>query len=202
MTGQAPRISATGTEMTFWTLRTADEILHRFRVAGDPFGWERETLVPYLTWDEATTVVGDTEEAWAEFSRPRTIKRVAHDARVYLDYSWLRALRHRNIPAQRSMCKMSYWCWLLGADVDRFAPDDNEARGTYCVRALAAAAAYLDVPFPPTHTRETIDQPRIALTDDQRSRLSRMYAGKPCTPDCPDGCIYDDTSEHVQWPTT
>lgn len=189
--------------MTYWNVRTAEEIQERLRVSGDVFGWEPEVVGPYLTFEESRGYASDTEGEWAGISRPRTAKTIAADARAYLDYAWRCALNHRNIAVQRAMVKMDRYCWLLGSDLTRFEPDDNESRGTMCVRALAGAAAYLDVSFPPTHYRDGIDGPRIALTADQRSRLARMYAGKPCVEGCVghDKCL-DVPAETVQWPTT
>lgn len=183
-----------------YTVRTADEIQHRLRVSGDIFGWEQDTLARYLTFDESRGFSSDTADEWATYERPRTAKAIRIDALAYLDYAWLRPLRHRNIESQRAMLKLDRWCWLLGSNLARFEPDDIEPRGTYCVRAIAGAAAFLGVAFPPTHARETVESPRVALTPDQRSKLSIMYGGRPCTKGCPQ-CL-DTPTESVAWPTT
>lgn len=192
--------------MSYWNVRTAEEIQQRLRVSGDMFGWEPEVIGPYLTFEESRGYASDSEGEWATIARPRTAKAIAADARAYLDYAWRCALNHRNIPSQRAMVKLDRYCWLLGADLARFEPDDPDKRGTMCVRALAAAAAYLDVAFPPTHYRETIDQPRIALTEVQRSKLTRMWGGKPCEDGCIGigKCLPDPAEEveQVEWTTT
>lgn len=186
--------------MTEWTARTADEIVERFRRAGDPFGWERETIIRYLTWDEAKGMASDTPEEWAEFSRPRTIQAIRADALTYAAYTYGRVLAHRNNEAQRSMYKLDYWCWLLGSDRLAYAPDDFDERGPYCMRSIRAAVEFLGGTWPPAAYREHTNSAPIPLTEAQQARLQRMADGKPCTLMCDDGCRFDhDTKGATSW---
>lgn len=171
-------------------VRTADEIVTRFRTAGDPFGWERETISRYLDWSEANGTVSEVEEGWADWSRPRTVEAITADALAYLDYAWGCALGHRHLEAQRAMFKLDCWCWLLGDARLAHNFDDDADRGLYCVKAIASAAEFLGAPFPPDATRDATDAPRVPVTEIEVARLARMADGKPCVLGCNDGCIW------------
>lgn len=182
--------------------RTADEIVERFRRAGDPFGWERETIIRYLTWGEARGLTSDTEAEWEAFARPRTIEAITTDAHAYADYTFGRVLAHRHNEAQRSMYKLDYWCWLLGGARLEHAPEPGDERGTYCMRAIRGALDALCYPWPPTHYRDHYDSPRMPLTPVQQAALTRMADGQPCTLMCDAGCRYTDPDAketQTQW---
>lgn len=176
--------------MTEWTPRTADEIVERYRRSGNPFGWERETVVRYLSWDEAKGIVADSAEGWATFSRPRTVEAIRADALAYIDYTIGRVIAHRNNEAQRSMHKLGYWCWLLGGDRLANAPDSNDERGPYCMVPIRRSIEFIGGEWPPVAYRDHINSGRIPLTDLQRSQLERMAEGKPCKLRCT-GCLPD-----------
>ena len=170
-------------------LRSIDEMMVRYRRAGDPFGWEREILSRYMTETEARGTVPNMDR-WAKNAAPRTIDQIVEDATTYLDYAWGPALEHRNVLAQRSAFKLDYMCWMLGATRLGFAEIDVERRGLFFVGALRAVAEFLGADFPPSEWRPYTDQPAIPLHPHRQNRLARMADGVPCIPACPDGCLW------------
>lgn len=171
-------------------VRSVDERVARFRRAGDPFGWEKEVIGRYFPAEVAREVMpAPMFEAWQASHAPDdTVDTIVADASRYLDYAWSVALSHRNIPAQRSMFKLDFWCWLLGAEPLLFA--ERTPQGLYRVGALRAAAEYLGYEFPPARISEFLDSPVTPTTDEQRARLARMADGVPCVLMCPDGCLW------------
>lgn len=171
-------------------VRSVDERVARYRLAGDPFGWEREVLGRYFDAATAEAVMEPKAfEAWETTHAPDdSADTIVADASRYLDYAWSVALSHRNIPAQRSMFKLDYWCWLLGAEPLLIA--ERTPQGLYRVGALRAAAEYIGYEFPPTRISEFLDSPVTPITADQQNRIARMADGVPCVLMCPDGCLW------------
>ena len=172
-------------------LRTVDELVTRYRRAGDPWGWERSIVSRYL--DEATAkavIPAGALDEWRANRAPYTIDQVVDDAARYLAFSWQVALRHRNIESQRCAFKLDYWCWLLGTEPMSFA--ERPEPGLYRVGVFRAAAEFLtpDAEFPPREYREFLDSAPTPCAAADRQRLARMADGQPCVIGCPDGCLW------------
>jgi len=101
---------------------TEQEILKRFkeRKPNDPFGFEVNEYLDYLSFDSAMSLVPDDKRAEAEKDRnnwkQRTLDR---DAMVkvildYLPFAWDKANDCRGISAQRSIQHFIAWTWLAG----------------------------------------------------------------------------------------
>lgn len=173
-----------------WTLKTDDQLVLRYRQAGDPMGWEKEIIARYLT-DADAELVGAI--AGRDKAKPHTIENVRGDALAYLDYAYGIALRHRNIEAQRSLYKLDYWCWLLGGE--RLVHVHGE-RGLYGANGLRLIGEFLGRPeWPPARFAEFENAPSILMPPTLRQRLVRMADDVPCVLLCPDGCLWKREDE-------
>ena len=168
-------------------LRSIDELTNMFARAGDPFGFARTTIAPYLPYEAVAHLVGDTEEQWETAAKPYTLEDVHAHAGQYLRYAWHVALAHRNIESQRSLIRMFTYRWILGGPyTDMFAG----THGLFGVTGLADVAEFLEMNVPPVVLLEYADSPvGRPVTAVDEARLARMLNNEPCTLLCK-GCTW------------
>ena len=167
-------------------LRSDDELVNRWMRAGDPLGFERDTLAQFIRYELVEHMVGDSEDQWNDAQTPYTIENVTAKATAYLEYAWLVALNHRNLESQRSVIKMFAYRWLLGGPwTDHFAG----THGLYGVEALAEVSIFLGAPAPPIVCRSHYDAVPYQLDAESVNRVTRMLNGQPCRILCK-GCMW------------
>lgn len=109
------------------------------------------------------------------FNLPLPIDRalVIEFMRHYSAFGWTKIENHRGISASRTVDKMRAWCWLLGDEDEAWfaAMEEQVGYAMYGAPILAAVCRRFDFPIP---TGDWIDN---------------MRTGRPCTPDCVEGCL-------------
>lgn len=97
-------------------MRTTEEIINYQDLDGpDVFGFDREALVPYLTFEEAESWRAEetTKEQWGEV-KPRTREVILDDFKDYmLRIALDKAVSHRGLSASRSIAKLRALAWLM-----------------------------------------------------------------------------------------
>lgn len=153
------------------TARTAAQIVERFNEVEprDPFGWQRESLLDALGYDDAKPwLLPDvTEDQW-----PGSIEYARATAIGYLPFAVKKALDHRGLSASRTVEHYRGWLWALGLDDEV----DWGRYSQYGAPTIAAAALALGVGVP------VPDDPSEA------AMWERMAAGDPCRVGCQEGC--------------
>jgi hypothetical protein len=154
-------------------MRTADEIIDRMKASTSCLGFDREVMLPYLTFAQARPFLkADASEAdWpADWGQPEKLTREATLAEMadYMSFAWDKAQNHRGISAGRSIEKMETWLWLLGDDA---------------TLAEVEAAGYAQYGAP--KLKVICDRYGFTVPDDED--LARMIVGDPCG-QCDCGC--------------
>jgi len=92
-----------------------EEIINKIKNSDSMFGFEREVLMQYLSFEEAKPLLkeGTTKEEWGAHT-PRTTEAVLQNMKDYMEFAWGKAEDKRGISASRSIEKMGAWLWLLG----------------------------------------------------------------------------------------
>lgn len=155
--------------------RTQEEIIERIeRVRStDLFGAEVGNFLSALDYEHAKPFLVDglDEETFnAAVADTSPLKM----AREYLEFAVEKAVGHRGLSAVRSLDNYRAWVWLLAPD--RFDEFEALPYRSYGAPALAAAATMLG--FEGEWERLVKENPRIVP----------MSEGKPCAPDCQEGC--------------
>lgn len=109
-------------------MRTTEEITAYYRQESknDPFGFEGQVLLPYLSAEQARQFLqeGADLSEWAQ--EPLTEEAVLNHMREYMAFAWGKVRDHRGISASRSVEKMQAWLWLLGDEETlAFAKNDD-----------------------------------------------------------------------------
>lgn len=148
-------------------MKTQEEILSRLNQAkNDFFGFTTEVLVGSLAFEYAKPFLkeGTTSEQWTPDLTDEAVKKAAL---AYLYFAWGKAADHRGISANRSVDKMTEYCWLLGYDVKAI---EDAPYPSYGCPKLKVVAELLGQPLP---------------TDPA---LVNMMEGRPCEANCNQGC--------------
>jgi hypothetical protein len=153
--------------------RTQEEIVSRIKSisADDFFGVERAGLISALTLTHGQPFLDPS--AWADW-QAKTEEELRAEAAAYLEFAIDKAHNHRGLSAQRSVGHYRAWVWLLEPRLfDAFdaAPYEN-----YGVPQLKAAALALGF------------EEGWSLIVDPGSELDFMSQGRPCSPQCDEGC--------------
>jgi hypothetical protein len=149
-------------------VRAQDEILARIRAAErvDVFGFAWDILFAALDYDHAKPFLmdGTTKEQWPGIAGDIAVKK---DALAYLEFAWGKAEEHRGISADRSVTKLTEYCWLLGLDVARI---EAAPYPQYGCPKLKVVSELLGAVLPTS------------------PELLRMMNGDCCVPACDSGC--------------
>ena len=100
-------------------MRTTEEIINYQDVDGpDMFGFDKEVLAPYLSFEEAEPWRSEetTREEWGEV-KSRTYEVIFEDFKDYmLRIALDKAVGHRGLSASRSITKLRALAWLMVDD--------------------------------------------------------------------------------------
>lgn len=155
-------------------MRTNDEIVARIRhleeTKEDFFGSTRSDLLRALPFKDAKPWLKPevTETMWPApiCTREQIIAAMSE----YLVFALGKAEDHRGLSANRSIEHFRGWTWLLG-DED-YAAIKWDGYSSYGCPVLKQVGERYDLPLP---------------TDDW---FKNMSSGKPCEPDCQEGCRF------------
>src|SRR3972149_4515298 len=153
-------------------MRTEQDVVKRVKNSNDIFGFDKDILLPFLSFDLAKEFLKEeaTEEEWVKVQSASSEEAVLNDVKKYMEFAWEKVSGHRGISADRSVTKMKTWMWLLGNDeLECFA--DVEINYRYYGAPILAKIC--------KHYGWSI--PTDGLTEN-------MIKGKPCCFDCERGC--------------
>lgn len=154
--------------------RTPEEIRAYIETNPDMLGSTLQTLVPYLSFDDARPLLkdGSTEDQWNEapdpeaarpdhdsdypswagesLGTPRPLTREAAllEAEAYHRFACVKALDQRGISAGRSVMKLTAWAWLLGEDEMVAFAEDDDNYPAYGAPILKRFAEHFGWPWP------------------------------------------------------
>ena len=157
-------------------MRTQEEIVARILAIQndknrfkDMFGFSQEVLLAALDLEHSRPFLSEQAKnvTSENYGLTPTEESTKKNALEYLKFAWGKAEEHRGLSADRSVRKMTEYCWLLGHDVK---PIEEAEYAQYGCPKLAAVSRLLDAPLP------------------ESPELIRMMAGRLCTPSCEDGC--------------
>ena len=148
--------------------------------------FELESLVEFLPFENAKRLdvvkEGIGPKRWDRVRKPLTREAVLEAIRDYMPFAVGKALDHRGISANRSVSRMQAWLWLLG--------DDEKVAwlhyANYGAPILKAICELYGWKLEELMTEIAGGSPAWARR--QLERFERMAAGKPCRPDCNEGC--------------
>lgn len=152
--------------------RTPEELASWYaaRRRADQFGFEAETVVPYLPFALARPYLRSdvAESNW----RPISLNGadVREQMRSYMEFAWSKVINHRGVSASRSVTKLATWCYVLGDDEAEAICRDESRYSQYGAPILA----YLCDRF-------GFDRPA-------NDAVARMARGQPCRDGCTEGC--------------
>lgn len=163
-------------------MKTQEEILARIAKVkpDDFFGFETYVLIDALEYENAKPFLkeGTPRESWCftqvddadggSLVHPyATDEHCRKNAISYLRFAWSKADGHRGLSANRSVAKLTSYCWLLGYDVKAI---EDAPYPSYGCPKLKVVAELLGQPLP---------------TDPA---LVNMMEGRPCEANCNQGC--------------
>lgn len=155
-------------------MRTQEEIVARVEevATGDILGFQREVLLPCLTYENAKRFLkeGFPENEWFPSLPVPDDSEVRLEMANYMKFAWGKVEGHRGISASRSITKMCEYLWLLGDD-DMVARVTEAPYTPYGAPALKLICDKYEFPVPET------------------ASVQRMIKGKPCEPGCESGCL-------------
>lgn len=150
-------------------MRTLEEVTKRFTESKSMFGFDREVLMDYLTYEQLKPHLKAEVKPEEVVAQPITREGVMKALAEYLVFAWGKAGDHRGISASRSVEKLETWVWLLGDD--KLLADFKAAGySNYGCPKLKLLSERLELPMPAD------------------AALANMAAGEPCRPDCESGC--------------
>ena len=151
-------------------MRTPEEIVAKCQDKDDWLGFTAQALAPFLAFEQAKPLLKEdaSPDNWCA-PKPLTREAVLADMREYMTFAWDKAWNHRGISAGRSVTKMEAWIWLLGDDAVLKGVESTSYEN-YGAPKLALICQTYGFPVP----------------DEEGIR--NMIAGKPCCPDCDQGC--------------
>ena len=136
------------------------------------FGFDKEVYATYMDYDQVKDILkkGITKKSWDKDRHPYSEKRVTADARKYMEFAVGKALDHRGISANRSVEKMKAWMTILGHydEIDWY---HYANYGAPILKEICDLMGWEEV-----------------YADEYRSEFLNMARGKPCRPDCNEGC--------------
>lgn len=145
-------------------MRTEAEIVEYLKAEDSFFGFDKDAIVPYLSYENAKDFLKPevTQEGWdkAKLEIKETV--VIEEMRDYMEFAWGKVKDHRGLSANRSVEKMGAWLFVLGEDELVAMTDDDGAYPQYGAPILAAICKKYDFPIP------------------QSSKLLNMIEGEPC----------------------
>lgn len=158
-------------------MRTQDEILARARDKDtmDMLGFGMDVYLDYLPWEHAKSFLKEDchakfEDKWdSECLKELTRENVLAAMADYMTFAIGKAEDHRGISASRSVIKMGAWAWILG-DEELLKKIADTEYAQYGMPILKVICEHLGFPFP----------------DEEWAQ--NMAAGRPCSPDCYEGC--------------
>jgi hypothetical protein len=153
-------------------VRTTDEIVveYRKREGDDWFGFESSVFLAYLSADQFREFAKPDADLSDWEAAPLSREAVIGQMRDYMDFAWEKATGHRGISSGRSVQKYGAWLWILkDAELVAFAADDDNYP-QYGAPILAAICEKYGFPIP------------------EGSFAENMIAGRPCYPNCEEGC--------------
>lgn len=156
-------------------MRSQEEIVTRIAEIkeGDFLGFGRDVLIGFLEYDLAQPHLKEnvTEEEWDSLRYVPNTQTVEAHMLDYLDFAWMKADDHRSISAARNIDKFSEWLWLY--ENHELYRDFLTADYTnYGAPKLMVISKYLD----------------YEIADYYLPDVANMAQGKPCRPDCNEGC--------------
>lgn len=155
------------------TRHTQDEIVARIRniEKHDFFGVQSEDLIRALDVAHAQEFLKkEYLDAW----KASADEEILSYAREYLKFAVDKAVEHRGLSAGRSVDHYRAWVWLL--EPERYEEFEAVPYPNYGAPQLKAAATILGF---------TDEWDRLAALNPE---IVNMAAGKPCEPDCVEGC--------------
>ena len=156
--------------------RTAAEVINYRPKDGDSlFGFDREALGEFLTFEEAKPwLKADAKSDWWT-PKPRTREAIIEVLREYMSRIGLdKAVSHRGISASRTIEKMRAWSWLM-ADDEAVRICDETSYQNYGAPILKALCEHFDFDY-----AEMLGGPRSLAIFEAQAR------GEMC-PSCRDG---------------
>lgn len=153
-------------------MRTQAEIVERMKaIEKDDFcGFAQGVLLTALDYEHAKPFLKEdvTAEVWEKTEGLlKTEEAVRKEALDYLGFAWGKAEDHRGISANRSVDKMTAFCFLLGLDVGLI---EAAPYPQYGCPKLKVVAELLGQPLPTSQA------------------LQRMMGGDECYSGCEEGC--------------
>ena len=132
------------------------------------FDFRLECCIGYLSFEEAQPWL-KPEADWKQ--DPLSDEGVLDLMRDYMEFAWEKAENHRGLSALRSVNKMRHWCWLLGRDGLVYVCGDAHLYSPYGAPILKRISEAFGFPIP------------------EGKSIARMMDGRPCRPDCEEGCF-------------
>lgn len=149
--------------------RTDKDIRARIEASTNMFGFDKEVLAEYLSFEGAEGIrkEGMTEKEWGDVPNLDELTEAAHN---YLNFAIGKIEDHRGISASRSVDKLTEYAWLLGRDdiVTAMGEADYAQYGAPKVKVFSVGFGW--------------------WPQDPSPDLVRMSDGLPCTDDCEQGC--------------
>ena len=119
-------------------MRTTKQIIARIKKLKnqDFFGFQRNNLLRYLTFEDAKPFLkdGTTAEQWTHHAL--TDDAVLEQLRSYMPFAWDKANNCRGLSASRSVDHMKTLLWLLGDPLGEKLDDIYEYYGKPCLAAV------------------------------------------------------------------
>lgn len=165
-------------------MRTIPEVVARLHaMKQDPrvdiFGFESGVLLGYLPLADALPFLDEPKltpeirARWDEEVDPLDREVVLGAMTEYMSFAVEKVLDHRGLSAGRSVAKMLGWLWLLG---------DNDLRE----QILSDTIPYPQYGAP--RLRAIMGKYDLRVDDARGETFVNMSEGRPCRPDCRDGC--------------
>lgn len=150
-------------------MKTIDEIIKEITQDTSILGFRTETLIQFLTFEQAKPFLIETakKEDWKD--NPLTEESVKEQMKKYMEFAWTKVEDHRGLSANRSIEKMEAFLWIL--------EDDKTL-------AKVKETGYAQYGAP----KLKVICERYGFHIPMSSKLINMMEGKLCVEGCEEGC--------------
>lgn len=153
-------------------MRTDQEIIARIKEVEklDIFGTEVGDLMNYLPFDSVRSWLKPevSLDQWEKTRQPHTHENILKEMKDYMPFAVDKATNHRGLSASRSIFHYKAWVWLLG-DADYETVDWDAFQNYGCPILALIGETY-------------------GITTERSEAFRNMASGRPCYPDCNEGC--------------
>lgn len=154
-------------------LKSYEEIIDRCREPISIYGHDIELFLEYLPYKHAKEFLldNDNHHRWDLYIKQPTKEIILADMEKEMFTIWSKILFHAHIFGEKSIERVRVWLWFLGDDdLIKFAKNDNNY-------PLYGAPIFAKI----------CEKYNFNIPDSEE--IQNMVNGKPCNPDCTEGCI-------------